>query len=292
MAKLDRLVWVGGSCWTAYGLSIGIRMNALEALPRLGARVPSGWPTAASAKVDLLYSVILGGASPNPGIRRYNLLYRGAARLARTMNSEELLDVFDADVRLSVAELARRRVFVHAGVVGWRGSAILLPGPTHSGKSTLVAELVRAGATYYSDEYAVLDAYGRVYPFADKLSLRQSNGQRPHRITAEELGGVTGTVPLPVGLIVVTKFRAGTRWRPRTLSPGNAILSLLINTVPARRKPRTVLAALRAAVAHARLVKGARDDASSVIEYLLNTFDTRHSRVPAEVAHASQKTRS
>jgi hypothetical protein len=28
-----------------------------------------------------------------------------------------------------------------------------------------VAELVRAGATYYSDEFAVLDSRGRVHPF-------------------------------------------------------------------------------------------------------------------------------
>ena len=43
-------------------------------------------------------------------------------------------------------------------IVTWgRGRAIVIPGRTFSGKSTLVAELVRAGATYYSDEYAVED---------------------------------------------------------------------------------------------------------------------------------------
>src|SRR5277367_3536052 len=42
---------------------------------------------------------------------------------------------------------------VHAGAVLWRGRALLLPGGTHAGKSSLVTELLRRGATYYSDEY-------------------------------------------------------------------------------------------------------------------------------------------
>jgi hypothetical protein len=34
---------------------------------------------------------------------------------------------------------------------------------SYSGKTTLVSELIRAGATYYSDEYAVIDERGRVH---------------------------------------------------------------------------------------------------------------------------------
>ena len=56
--------------------------------------------------------------------------------------------------------------------------------------------LLRAGATYYSDEYALLDESGRVHPFARKLSLRQPDGARPLRCTANELGAPTGTEPL------------------------------------------------------------------------------------------------
>ena len=71
-----------------------------------------------------------------------------------------------------IAEVARNRVFVHAGVVGWKGRAIVIPGRSYSGKSTLVSELIRAGAAYYSDEYAVFDSRGRVYPFAKPLEMR------------------------------------------------------------------------------------------------------------------------
>jgi hypothetical protein len=40
-----------------------------------------------------------------------------------------------------------------------------------SGKTTLVKELVKAGATYYSDEYAVLGGDGRVSAFGALSSL-------------------------------------------------------------------------------------------------------------------------
>ena len=67
-------------------------------------------------------------------------------------------------------------VFLHAGVIGWRDRAFVFPGPSFAGKSTLIAELVRAGATYYSDEYAVVDEDGRVHPYARALQMRQSGG--------------------------------------------------------------------------------------------------------------------
>ena len=52
---------------------------------------------------------------------------------------------------------ARGRAFIHAACVGYRGTAILIPGQGNSGKSTLAAALVRAGALYYTDDYAPID---------------------------------------------------------------------------------------------------------------------------------------
>jgi hypothetical protein len=48
--------------------------------------------------------------------------------------------------QLTVATLAEDLVFIHAGVVGWRNRAIVMPGHSFSGKSTLVLALVEAGA--------------------------------------------------------------------------------------------------------------------------------------------------
>jgi hypothetical protein len=83
-----------------------------------------------------------------------------------------VLDAFESALRIRIAEMAPRRVFVHAGVVGRRNLAIILTGKSYTGKTTLVRELIRSGADYYSDEYAVLDAGGKVHPFLRPLEIR------------------------------------------------------------------------------------------------------------------------
>jgi hypothetical protein len=176
-------------------------------------------------------------------------------------------------MKMYVAEMARRRVFVHAGAVGCGGKAIIIPGRSFSGKSSLVAELVRCGATYYSDEYAVLDAQGRVHPYPQPLAMRTSASAKQRKSWAGDIGGVTGTKPLPVGLVVVTRYEACERWRPEPLSAGQAILELLDDTVPARRKPEVVVAALRRAVTGAVAFKGARGEASETAELILDRCD-------------------
>ena len=85
---------------------------------------------------------------------------------------------------------------VHGGVVGHDGRAILLPGPTGAGKSTLVAELVRRGALYFSDEYALIDGAGRVHPYPRPLLLRDESGDgRP--VLATDLGGTVAWSRFP-----------------------------------------------------------------------------------------------
>ena len=149
-------------------MRIGIRTNDPDVLRQLPGLLPPGWKPAPSAVVDQLFSLRVGGRSRGR-VRHYNLLYWGAARRARSLDLDSVFESLESDMRLSVASGAKRRIFVHAGVVGWKGHAIVIPGRTFSGKSTLVAELLRAGATYYSDELAVLDARGRVHPFQKPL---------------------------------------------------------------------------------------------------------------------------
>ena len=205
-------------------------------------------------------------------MRRLNLLYAGAARAARSRDLNDLLERFESCVQLYVAEHAPRRVFVHAGVVGWRGRAIVIPGRSRSGKTTLVAELVRAGAVYYSDEYAVFDGEGRVHPYARPLAVREGGSLRQTRRPAEAFGGCAGTGPLPVGLLVASLYERGARWRPRPLSPGEAVLEMLSNTVPARRSPGRALAALSCAAGTAAALAGSRGEAVRAAEAILKSL--------------------
>jgi hypothetical protein len=200
-------------------------------------------------------------------IQRFNLAYLNLSRFARTRNFDALLDQFESTVQLTVAEFASRRVFVHSGVVGWKNRAILIPGMTYSGKTTLVDELLRHGATYYSDEYAVLDELGRVHPYARPLGVRVANERT--KVRAEALGAKIGTKPLPVSLVLATRFEPGARWRPRKLTRGNAVLELLTNTVSARQQPELALTVLPKAVESARIFKSLRGEAREVAESIL-----------------------
>jgi hypothetical protein len=272
MAKLDRVGWAAGTCIDAYGARIGIRVNQAAVLERLPALLPPGWKPLGAPRVDELHSLVLGGGTRTRA-RAFNLVYWGIARRARTLDLEEALAVLEADLRLNVAAAATRRVFVHAGVVAHRGRAIVLPGRSGAGKTTLVAALVRAGATYYSDEFAVLDGRGRVHPFAKPLSVRGAEGKGGRSVTAEELGGVSGTRPLRVGLVVASTYRPGARWRPARLTPGGALLHLVPHTVPVRRRPEASLRSLTAMVEGALVLKGARGEAEALAPLLLETLD-------------------
>jgi hypothetical protein len=269
MDKIDRLGWAAGMAIRAYGVRIGIRVHDAAVVPHLETALPPGWKPATSPVVDLLFSVFLGGVGPRRGVRRYNLLYGNAARLVRSLDTEEVIDAFESYLQLHLAEAARQRLFIHAGVVGWRGRAIVVPGRSHSGKSTLVAALLRAGATYYSDEYAVLDGRGRVHPYARPLSLRDREDGRATRYQVEALGGRTGKQPLPVGLMVMSRYKPGAAWRPRPLSPGQAALALLQHTVSARRQPAAALAMLQKVVLQARVLTSGRGEAEAVVPAIL-----------------------
>ena len=270
MEKLDRLGWAAGLCFVSYGRRVGIRVNDPKVLEHLPGVLPPGWKPATSPIVDHLYSLLVGSAGQGSTVRRFNLLYAGPARLARTLNLGEVFESLQSNLHLTIAEAARGKLFVHAGVVGWRGRAVVLPGRTFSGKTTLVAALVRAGATYYSDEYAVFDTRGRVHPFPIALSIRDETGDRSRKWPAEALGGLPGVQPLPVGLVAFNRYRPGGRWRPRVLSPGQAMLALLANTVAARRRPKAALAALQQVVSHAPILKGGRGEAEEMIEAILD----------------------
>src|SRR2546423_2118254 len=270
MAKLDRLGWADGISFSAYGVRVGLRVNDKAILKRVLTRLPPGSRPSDVRVVNHLYSLTGFANNSNGRVRRFNLGYWNLARFARTSSFEDLLDQFESHLQLTVAEYAPRRVFVHAGVVGFKERAIVIPGISFSGKSTLVVELLRAGATYYSDEYAVIDERGRVNPYARDLRIRAAESIGVERLRPEQLGAGIGSKPLRVGLVVSTNFKDGPRWRPRELTQGKAGLEPLANTVSARSQPAMALRFLPKALASARILKGVRGNASEIIESILS----------------------
>jgi len=281
MEKLDRLGWAAGLAFTAYGVSVGVRVSDPSVLERVRALLPPGSKPAGKPTVRRLYSLIVGGPTSRPGVRRFNLLYSDGARLLRTHDLEETLGQLELDLELYIADRAPRRTFVHAGVVGWNGRAIVIPGRSGSGKSSLVNALVRAGAIYYSDEFAVLDERGRVHPYAIPLAIRPGQDGAPRvKYRVEEIGGVAGARPLPVGLVLITRYVSGSRFRPRPISAGRAVLELLGNTLPARRRPERVLDTLTQLVSQALVLRGTRGEAEGTARQILENdlFLREHSK--------------
>jgi hypothetical protein len=180
------------------------------------------------------------------------------------------LGILDAELRMYIALNAPEHVFVHAGVVGVGERAIVLPGRSFAGKTTLVAALVQAGAGYWSDEYAVLDADGLVHPYPKPLSMRIDSTRATEERPVESLGGRAGDRPLPVALIAFTSYRPGAAWGLRPCTAGEGAIKLLEHSVAARSRPEQVLAAVRRAATDAVILEGDRGDADEAASTLLS----------------------
>ena len=71
-----------------------------------------------------------------------------------------IFDLLQSLTDEAVTRGLRDMVAIHSGVVAWNGCAALLPGASHAGKTTLVTGLLKRGAVYSSDEYALLGCRG------------------------------------------------------------------------------------------------------------------------------------
>jgi hypothetical protein len=180
------------------------------------------------------------------------------------------LGILDAELRMYIALNAPDHVFVHAGVVGVGDQAIVLPGRSFAGKTTLVAALVEAGAEYWSDEYAALDADGLVHPYPKPLSVRINDTRATEERPVESLGGRAGDRPLPVAVIAFTSYRPGATWTQRSCTVGEGAVKLLEHSIAARSRPEQVLAAVRRAATDAVVLEGDRGDADEAANALLS----------------------
>jgi hypothetical protein len=188
---------------------------------------------------------------------------------ADASDEADALDAFERLVRFQVAQRAPRWTFVHAGVVTCHGRAILIPGFSFTGKSTLVHALVHAGATYFSDEYAVLDHRGMVYPFAQPLTLRHPSGET-QRFAHEALGDAAYGRGVPVGMVLSTRYKEGAAWAPVRVPSAQAVLVLLQNTVRAQAEPARILRTLARAAQSAESLEGPRGDVEWMVGDILS----------------------
>ena len=271
----------------AYGLRIGIQLNDPDLLSLVSARFPPGWAPVEPIDLDRSYRIEPVDREQAGFPQRSVRLMADDVFAAWAPSVELLGEALESQLQIYVAEFAHPHLFVHAGVVAWHGSVIVIPGKSFSGKSTLVAALVDAGATYYSDEYAVLDSTGRVSPYPRLVSLRDGPHGPAGRLDFSNRGPQRDltTRPIPIDLVLLTRYEPGASWRCDLLEGGSAIMAMCEHTVAIQNRPAETLSILSKVAESAHVYKGVRGEMGTAVN-LIQQFIHKHieeSRSPAEL---------
>jgi hypothetical protein len=171
------------------------------------------------------------------------------------------LEALERSLHFHLANHCPEVVFVHAGVVAWQGRALILPGSSFAGKSTLVHQLTLAGAGYLSDEYAIIDRQGLIHPFPRPISLREPLQRvMPPDPLLE---------PVPLGAVFSTRYSPDEPWNPIELSGASGVLEMLAHTVTARTQPELAMHCLAQGVSQARCWRTPRAEAAEAAQRIL-----------------------
>jgi hypothetical protein len=208
--------------FTTFGVPMTIRVNEPSLTGRLLECLPPGACASGHAEGGVPYSLTF-----EPPNYRFSA---GANCLIESADLNHVLKAVRDALQHDVAVEAEPYLFVKAAVVARQGQAILLLGDRMSGARALAAELVAAGAEYYSDTCAVFDARGQVLPYPRPLELAGA---------AWSAGTPDGSLvgpPLKMGMVVLARFMPGSRTRLRRLTFGKGLQALLANGVLAGGK--------------------------------------------------------
>ena len=262
----------------SYGVNIGVRTDTSDLSSTIKNELnkinPQGFELIADQRAEHLFEI------KSKKNNFFEMTKGGELLWSQAGEKANFLSFLQSQIRLTIAEFADSRVFLHAGAVGWKGRAILIPAKSFSGKTSLVAELVKRGALYYSDDFAVLDENGMLHPYHRPLSLRGVEDKyKQVDFPVEVLGGKAGYTPLPVGMIVITEYRESEKtpkiWKPEILSGGRGIMEIIAHTIPIRHQPKFSLEVLNKVGECAIICKSLRGDAKEFAEKLLNFFEAK-----------------
>lgn len=254
----------------SYGVKVGVECPSEELLAKSEAKIRSsllGRLTVIERdNVDFLFTIKYRE-------KKLHLDLNGKY-ISESSDEYIFMNYFETMIRLTIAEHAVDRVFMHAGAVVVNGKALVFPADSFCGKTTLVAEFVKRGAIYYSDEYAVFDEEGLLHPFPRKLSIRydQENFVRTD-VSAESLGGVIGLGSISPSLVLLTKYCRYSRWSPEILSEGNAVMQMIPQAISLRYKSDFTVKVLKKIANRAIIVQSMRGGSKSSVDKINDFVD-------------------
>ena len=242
-------------CWQGWGVRVEVSGPA-EMLDQLAEQVPPG-----------------GRFCDHPKTPETRFEWDESRLLwIRVPGLESSADLEQA-LAMEVAIHSPRHLFVHAGAVRYRRRALVLPGISRAGKSTLVEALVRRGAVYYSDEYAVFHPDGKVSPYPRRLSLRAGPGRpEPVQIQPESLGWEPEMEPVPLGWMLECRYEGRHFLQP--ISAGEGLLCLFSNAVAARTQAKALFHSLSRALVGVPSLRGVRSEADSAADWIMDWLST------------------
>jgi len=250
------------------GTTLNVSLPDQDFYGEFQAALPAYWKTVEASDASLCLQIVecKSGTTATP---TYELRIDGvtaAPDLSRAVASNLLLEKLD----YYLGEFSKKFAFIHAGVVRWQGEAILLPGRSHAGKTTLTAALVQAGADYISDDLAVIGPGASVQLLSQPIRLRADVAGGFDLSTTRHRPDLLETDQAPIAGIVFLQYCADRNLRLQTLSKGETTQHLLANSMNARHQPQLVMQYCAAAAQRAWCVQGVRRDAAQAADYILN----------------------
>lgn len=254
-------------CYHCFDTTIGIRAERNGLAAAVLGRLPPCWQAAAPDQtVDATIGLERRDAAD--AVARDTWLLSIDDRPILSSSDQSVMErALEDALHVAVAAHSQRFVFVRAGVVRHRDRAILLPGAPGTGTTALIEALIRSGAVYFSDAFAILDHDGGVHPYPVPLAARQPRDA--HLKPPPPAAG-----PCDIGVIACLRYGGPRSWRVAEASPEDTARALVAHTLFAHQTPERTLRALSAAfTADAAAVSGERGEADEAAQHLLALLD-------------------
>ncbi len=271
--KLANIQWKEHVSFTSFGVKITVRFSGEGYSEQIKPFLPPfAELTNPHITTDFLYSVIIPESK-----NQYSFIYRNGEQINKKRTAANILSNLSVYFQTATANFAvNHGVFLHAGAVAWKNKGIIIPANSYDGKTTLTAEFTKLGATYFSDEYAIINSNGQLLAYPKTLSIRKPDEYDQKETTVEEIGGKSAELNscVPVKLVLLTKFSKTTKnWKPTQLTQASAVLELMKHTFPLRLFPEIVVKNLHNLTKNAIVLKGNRGEAKDFAQLIINYLE-------------------